>query len=72
MPHCYGMVGVASDLAPSTGSGAELYTIIGHSPRVLDRNIALVCRLVDVMDALSTLQSGTGDLCFYTDEGKRL
>ncbi len=72
VPHCYGMVGVARDLAPSTGSGAELYTIIGHSPRGLDRNIAVVGRVVDGMDALSTLPRGTGDLGFYKDEGQRL
>ncbi|GAA3255116.1 hypothetical protein GCM10020258_13330 [Sphingomonas yabuuchiae] len=42
------------------GVGAELYTIIGHSPRGLDRNIAVVGRVVDGMDALSTLPRGTG------------
>jgi len=42
LTHCYSMVGVARDLAPSTGSGAELYTVIGHAPRPLDRNIAIV------------------------------
>ena len=38
LTHCYSMVGVARDLAPSTGSGAELYTVIGQRPRPLDRN----------------------------------
>src|SRR6476646_7428995 len=42
--HCYGMVGVGRNLSPDTGSGAELYTVIGHAPRHLDRNIALVGR----------------------------
>lgn len=31
--HCYGSVGVARDLAPDTGTGTELYTVIGHAPR---------------------------------------
>ena len=65
LPHCYGMVGVGRDLAPSTGSGAELYTIIGHAPRALDRNIAVVGRIVDGIEALSSLPRGTGDLGFY-------
>ena len=71
LPHCYGMVGVARDLAPSTGSGAELYTVIGHSPRALDRNIAIVGRVVDGIEWLSSLPRGTGDLGFYTDPGER-
>ncbi|MET4898020.1 peptidylprolyl isomerase [Sphingomonadaceae bacterium jetA1] len=72
IPHCYGMVGVARDLAPSTGTGAELYTTIGHSPRGLDRNIAVAGRVIDGMEALSTLPRGTGDLGFYKDEAQRL
>jgi cyclophilin family peptidyl-prolyl cis-trans isomerase len=72
VPHCYGMVGVARDLAPSTGSGAELYANIGHSPRALDRNIAVVGRVVEGMEWLSSLPRGTGDLGFYTDEAQRV
>lgn len=68
MPHCYGMVGVARDLAPSTGSGAELYAVIGHAPRHLDRNIALVGRVVEGVEYLSTLPRGTGELGFYGKE----
>ena len=71
LPHCYGMVGVARDLAPSTGSGAELYTVIGHSPRALDRNIAVVGRVIDGIEWLSSLPRGTGDLGFYKAEGER-
>ncbi len=71
LPHCYGMVGVARDLAPSTGSGAELYTVIGHSPRALDRNIAVVGRVIDGIEWLSSLPRGTGDLGFYKTESER-
>ncbi|MBW4330052.1 peptidylprolyl isomerase [Stakelama sp. CBK3Z-3] len=67
LPHCYAMVGVARDLAPSTGSGAELYTVIGHAPRHLDRNIALVGRVIDGMEYLSSLPRGRGEMGFYTD-----
>ena len=41
LPHCYGSVGVGRDLSPDTGMGGELYAAIGHSPRHLDRNIAV-------------------------------
>jgi cyclophilin family peptidyl-prolyl cis-trans isomerase len=65
LPHCYGMVGVGRDMAPSTGSGAELYAVIGHGPRALDRNIAVVGRVVEGIEWLSSLPRGTGDLGFY-------
>ena len=71
LPHCYGMVGVARDLAPSTGSGGDLYTVIGHGPRALDRNIAVVGRVIDGIERLSVLPRGTGDLGFYKTEGER-
>lgn len=63
--HCYGMVGVGRNLSPDTGTGAELYTVIGHAPRHLDRNIALVGRVIEGMEHLSSLARGTGPLGFY-------
>jgi peptidylprolyl isomerase len=63
--HCYGSVGVARDLAPDTGTGSELYAVIGHAPRQLDRNIAVVGRVIDGMEYLSTLKRGTGDAGVY-------
>jgi peptidylprolyl isomerase len=71
LPHCYAMVGVARDLAPSTGSGAELYAVIGHAPRHLDRNIAVVGRVIEGIEHLSALPRGTGDLGFYKTPGER-
>ncbi len=65
--HCYGMVGVGRNYSPDTGSGAELYTVIGHAPRHLDRNIALVGRVIEGMQFLSSLPRGSGDLGFYTE-----
>ena len=70
--HCYGMVGVGRDLAPDTGSGAELYTVIGHAPRHLDRNIALVGRVVEGIEHLSSLPRGTGALGFYEKPEQRV
>jgi peptidylprolyl isomerase len=71
--HCYGMIGVGRGYSPDTGSGAELYTVIGHAPRHLDRNIALVGRIISGMEHLSSLPRGSGALGFYTEEefGKR-
>ena len=63
--HCYGMVGVGRDYPPNTGSGAELYTVIGHAPRQLDRNIALVGRIIEGMEHMSSLPRGHGELGFY-------
>jgi peptidylprolyl isomerase len=66
--HCYGMVGVGRDNDPSTAIGTELYVVIGHSPRQLDRNTAIVGRVVWGIELLSSLPRGTGDLGFYEPE----
>ena len=71
LTHCYGMVGVGRDLNPDTGTGAELYVVIGQPPRWLDRNIALVGRVVSGVEALSSLPRGTGKLGFYTAPAQR-
>jgi peptidylprolyl isomerase len=68
--HCYGSVGAGRDLSPDTGTGAELYAVIGHAPRQLDRNIALVGRVIDGIDHLSTLPRGTEALGFYQDKAQ--
>lgn len=70
--HCYGMVGVGRNLSPDTGTGAELYTVIGHAPRHLDQNIALVGRVISGIEHLSGLPRGTGALGFYEAEAERV
>ncbi len=72
MIHCYGMIGVARDVAPDTGSGTQLYTIIGHAPRHLDRNLAVVGRIVSGMDILADRPRGTEELGFYKDDSQRV
>lgn len=57
--HCYASVGVARDL-DNTGTGSELYAVIGHAPRQLDRNIAVVGRVIEGIEYLATLPRGTG------------
>ena len=70
--HCYATVGVGRNLSPDTGTGAELYTVIGHAPRHLDRNIALVGRVIEGIEHLSSLPRGTGALGFYEKEEERV
>ena len=70
--HCYGALGVGRNLSPDTGSGAELYTVIGHAPRHLDRNIAVVGRIIDGIEHLTSLARGTGTLGFYENEKEQI
>jgi peptidylprolyl isomerase len=70
LAHCYGSVGVGRDMAPDTGTGGELYAVIGQAPRQLERNIALVGRVVDGIDRFSTLPRGTEALGFYKDKAQ--
>jgi len=67
LAHCYGAVGVGRDLAPDTGTGGELYAVIGHAPRHLDRNIANVGRVVEGMELLTSRKRGTEALGFIKD-----
>jgi peptidylprolyl isomerase len=69
LAHCYASVGVGRDLAPDTGTGGELYAVIGHGPRQLDRNIALVGRVVEGIERFSSLPRGPAPMGFYTDKG---
>ena len=66
------MVGVGRNLSPDTGSGAELYAVIGHAPRHLDRNIALVGRVIEGIENLSSLPRGTEALGFYKTAEERV
>ena len=65
LAHCYGMVGAGRDMPPDTGDASELYAVIGHGPRHLDRNIALVGRIVAGIEPHAALPRGTEALGFY-------
>jgi len=65
LAHCYGMVGAGRGNDAESGNGAELYAVIGHAPRHLDRNIALVGRVLAGMELLAVMPRGTGPLGFY-------
>ncbi len=72
LAHCYGMVGVGRDLDADSGSGAEMYVVIGHAPRHLDRNVALVGRVVKGIELLSSLPRGSAEMGFYAKNEKPL
>ena len=67
LAHCYGMVGVGRDLDVQSGSGAEMYVVIGHAPRHLDRNVALVGRVMKGMELLAGLPRGSAEMGFYAE-----
>jgi peptidylprolyl isomerase len=70
--HCYGMVGVARDVASDSGNGSSLYVAIGQAPRQIDRNLAIAGRVLEGMPLLSALPRGTGPLGFYTQAAQRV
>ena len=70
LAHCYATVGVGRDLSPDTGTGGELYAIIGQPTRHMDRNIAVVGRVIEGIDKLSSLPRGTEALGFYKDKAQ--
>lgn len=72
LAHCYGALGVGRDTAADSGSGAELYAVIGHAPRQLDRNITVLGRAVIGMELLSALPRGTEALGFYASAAERI
>lgn len=65
LAHCYGMLGAGRDEAADSGGGTELYVVIGHAPRHLDRNVTLVGRVLSGMEHLTSLPRGTGAMGFH-------
>ncbi|WP_260483200.1 peptidylprolyl isomerase [Sphingomicrobium flavum] len=65
--YCYGTVGVAREGDPDTGSGDTLFAAIGTPPRRLDRNFAVVGRVIDGIEHLSTLPRGSGAMSVYAE-----
>lgn len=64
LAHCYGMVGAGRDDPPES-DGTEMYAVIGHAPRQLDRNVALMGRVLEGIELLSSLPRGSGEMGFY-------
>ena len=72
LAHCYGMVGAGRDVASDSSNGTSLYVVTGQSPRMLDRNITVVGRVVDGIELLTVLPRGTGPLGFYEDPAQNV
>ena len=71
MAHCYGVVGAGRNMDADSSLGAELYVVIGQSPRQLDRNITQVGRVLQGIELLSALPRGPEPMGFYTDPAQR-
>jgi cyclophilin family peptidyl-prolyl cis-trans isomerase len=71
LAHCYGMVGAGRDTPRDSSNGAELYAVIGQSPRGLDLNITVVGRVLDGMQWLAALPRGTAEMGFYAEPVQR-
>jgi peptidylprolyl isomerase len=72
LTHCYAMVGAGRDNDADSGGGADLYVVIGHAPRHLDRNVTLVGRVVQGMELLSVLPRGPAPMGFYEKAEQRV
>ena len=72
LAHCYGMVGAGRDNGADSGGGPELYAVIGHAPRHLDRNVTLLGRVVSGIERLSTLPRGAAAMGFYEKADERV
>jgi len=67
------MVGAGRDNDVDTGNGAELYAVNGSPTRHIDRNAALVGRVLQGMALLSSLPRGTaGGLGMYEKPEQRV
>lgn len=72
MTHCYGVLGAGRGNTADSGGGAELFVVIGHAPRHLDRNITAFGRVVKGIERLSSLPRGTGTMGFHEQPGQRV
>lgn len=72
LPHCYGIVGVGRDMPPDTGDGQELYAVNSEAPRQLDRNLAVVGRVLTGMEHFGALPRGTAALGFYATKAQNV
>jgi len=70
--HGYGMVGSGRDNAADSGGGTELFAVIGHAPRHLDRNDTLIGRIVQGIELLSVLPRGPKPMGFYEKPEQRV
>ena len=66
------MSGSAAISRPTPAPGGELYAVIGHAPRHLDLNIAVIGRVVEGIALLSARPRGTEALGFYKEPAQQI
>jgi peptidylprolyl isomerase len=71
LAHCYGTVGAGRGNDPASSLGAELYVVIGQSPRHLDDNITVVGRVLMGIELLSALPRGPSPMGMYDNAAQR-
>jgi len=72
--HCPQAVAMARDNEPDSG-GTEIYVVIGHAPRYLDRNLTIFGRVVAGQELLQRLprgEAGSGMIAAGAPRGKIL
>jgi cyclophilin family peptidyl-prolyl cis-trans isomerase len=72
LTHCYGAIGVGRGNDLDSGNGSSLYVVIGNGPRHLDRNIAVVGRVVQGVELLSAMPRGPAPMGFYANPEQRV
>jgi peptidylprolyl isomerase len=66
------MLGAGRENDPDSGGGTELYVVIGHAPRHLDRNVTLFGRVIQGIELLSALPRGPGPMGFFEKPEQRV
>lgn len=66
--HCHSSVGAVQDSPDKKPRGTYLYAVIGHPPRGLDGSLAVVGRIIDRIDLLSTMARGGGAYGFLDEK----
>lgn len=71
LAHCYGTLAVGREEAVDSGTAAELYVVIGHAPRQLERNATVLGRALVGMEILAALPRGAAAMGFYETPAQR-
>ncbi|MGH8196346.1 MAG: peptidylprolyl isomerase [Woeseiaceae bacterium] len=69
LTHCPGVVAMARNNEPDTGS-TDFYIVIGQAPRYLDRNLSIFGRVVEGMNIVQRIVRGTAEANGMIPEGE--
>jgi peptidylprolyl isomerase len=72
LAHCYGTLAVGREEAVDSGTAAELYVVIGHAPRQLERNATVLGRALAGMELLAAMPRGAAAMGFYESPSQRV